>query len=188
MVFPNCQGNLDFFPHQTEAMPICTVSNVLIKQISIEWALKTVRGFSKWVSWLKKRPWEETYHKTFLTCSSVYRDSHNYPEGEKEFLPYRKITPKGYQWVFSRNLIDEERVVWYNQSAKRRNKNLPTKDTLPILKLSFRNEVEIKNFQNKQNWRNSLLILPYKKCYKKFFKLRRNETSNLKMWKNKTHW
>lgn len=94
MVFPDCQGNLDFFPHQTEAMPICTVSNVLIKQISIEWALKTIRGFSKWVSWLKKWPWEETYHKMFFTCSSVYRDLHNYPEGEKRISPIQKNNPK----------------------------------------------------------------------------------------------
>lgn len=119
----------------------------------------------------------------FFMCYSVYRDSYNYPEGEK-------ISPiqKNNQWIISRSLIDEERVVWYNQSTKRRNNNLPTKNTLPILKLSFRNEVEIKNFQNKQNWGGSLLGLPYKKCYRKFFKLKWKETSNLKIWKYKTHW
>lgn len=126
-----------------------------------------MRCFSKWVSWLKKWPREETYHTQifFHVLLSLQR-----------FIQLSwggKISPiqKNNQWIISRSLIDEERVVWYNQSTKRRNNNLPTKNTLPILKLSFRNEVEIKNFKQTK-LRGSLLGL----C------LTRNAIGNSSSW------
>lgn len=128
-----------FFPSDRKLYSMCTFTTMCTIINFIEQTWDYVMHFlAKLDKLLKKWPRRKhTTHKYFFHVLLSLQRFIQLSWG-KDFSHTKKIISVDFQQVL--------KLVWYNQSTKRRNNNLPTKNTLPILKLSFRNEEWDKEF------------------------------------------
>ena len=92
---------------------------------------------------------------------------------ENQFIPYQG-TPKGYGQISQKKPIKPEGSgkIYLKYWKKKKTK---AKSILYSVKLSFRNEGDIKVFLNKSSKSSSQV--QHKKCWRKFFKLKQKATN-----------